>query len=86
MDRNSQLKSDFPLEKKLTTCSSCESASTMFGVCVAELPDPAWFVTVSGTDEGLEERLMAPPAPAVELTPSSVVSLLVVTEVVVVSS
>ena len=41
---------------------------------------------VSGTEEGLEDRLMAPPAPwPVELTPSSVVSLLVVTEIVVVS-
>ena len=75
--------------KSLTTCSSWESASTMFGVWrTSELPDACtfWFVVVSGTEEGLEDRLMAPPAPwPVELTPSSVVSLLVVTEIVVVS-
>ena len=39
----------------------------MVGV-VEGLPDPA-LVAFSGTDEGLEDRLMAPPA--VELTPSS---------------
>ena len=41
-------------------------------------------MAVSGAEEGLEDRLMAPPAPPVELTLSSVVSLLVVTEVLVV--
>ena len=55
--------------KRKLTWSSWESGS-MVGV-VEGLTD-AWVVPwLSGTDDGLEERLMAPPA--VELTPSSLV-------------
>ena len=52
--------------KKPLTCSSCESASTM-----AELPD-----VFSGVDDGLDERLMAPPAVELTLSSAAVESLL----------
>ena len=61
------------LAKKLKnvklTWSSWESGST-----TAELPE-FWSLAFSGTELGLELKLIAPPA--VELTPSSVVSVLV---------